>query len=172
MSLRFAPSPTGYLHVGNARTAIINWLISRQMGESFILRFDDTDTERSSEKFISSIKEDLNWLGLTWDFSFKQSERTKNYEEAFHKLKDNNLIYPCYETDDELSLKRSLQRKSGRPPVYDRAALKLTKEDKSKIESQGKLPHWRFKLPDKDFCGKMLFMEKLSLMLNHIVTLC
>ena len=144
--VRFAPSPTGRLHVGNVRTALINWLFSRGQQGKFILRIDDTDLERSTQENEEALKVDLTWLGLTWDESFNQSHRFKVYDEAADKLRAMGLLYPCYETAEELDVKRKIAQTRGRPPVYDRAALTLTEADRAKFEAEGRKPHWRFKL--------------------------
>ena len=152
MVLRFAPSPTGYLHIGNARTAVVNWIMARQLNEKFILRFDDTDCDRSTSAFAEAAREDLSWLGVEWDQSFAQSERLSIYKEVLLKLRREGHVYACYETDEELSLKRVSQRSAGRPPVYDRAATKLSANEIRDLESQGRRPYWRFRLPDEEFC--------------------
>ncbi|MEZ6010414.1 MAG: glutamate--tRNA ligase [Hyphomonas sp.] len=144
--VRFAPSPTGRLHVGNVRTALINWLFAHSRGGKFILRIDDTDLERSTKEYEDALRTDLTWLGLTWDSTFSQSHRFKDYDAAAARLKDMGLLYPCYESADELERKRKIALSRGRPPVYDRAALKLTDEEKAKLEADGVKPHWRFKL--------------------------
>ncbi|WP_394694225.1 glutamate--tRNA ligase [Hyphobacterium sp.] len=144
--VRFAPSPTGKLHVGNVRTALTNVLHARQTGGVFVLRIDDTDLERSTKAFEDGIRKDLSWLGLNWDETFKQSDRFDQYDAAAQKLKDMGLLYPAYETGDELDRKRKIQRAQGKPPVYDRAALKLTDDQKAAYEAEGRKPHWRFKL--------------------------
>ncbi|MEA1941457.1 MAG: glutamate--tRNA ligase [Pseudomonadota bacterium] len=144
--VRFAPSPTGKLHVGNVRTAIFNYLFARKAGGTFLLRIDDTDTERSTQAYEDGIREDLTWLGIVWDETFKQSERFDAYAAAAEVLKQKGLLYACYETGEELERKRRLQMANGRPPVYDRAALQLTDEEKAKLEAEGRQPHWRFKL--------------------------
>jgi glutamyl-tRNA synthetase len=144
--VRFAPSPTGKLHVGNVRTAIFNYLFAKKAGGTFLLRIDDTDTERSTQAYEDGIREDLTWLGLMWDDTFKQSDRFDVYEAAAAKLRAMDLLYPCYETGDELDRKRKLQMKNGRPPVYDRAALDLSDAEKAAFEAEGRKPHWRFKL--------------------------
>ncbi|MEM9938161.1 MAG: glutamate--tRNA ligase [Pseudomonadota bacterium] len=144
--VRFAPSPTGHLHVGNVRTALINWLYAKGQGGTFILRIDDTDTERSTAAYEQGIKDDLTWLGLTWDKTFKQSERVDQYNAAAEKLRGMGLLYACYETADELDRQRKLQRARGKPPIYNRAALELTDDEKAKLEAEGRKPHWRFKL--------------------------
>ena len=144
--VRFAPSPTGRLHVGNVRTALINWLFAKGQQGKFILRIDDTDTERSTQAYEDGIRTDLTWLGLVWDDSFSQSKRFAEYDAAADKLREMGLLYPCYETADELDRKRKIALSRGRPPVYDRAALELSDEDKAKLEAEGRTPHWRFKL--------------------------
>ena len=144
--VRFAPSPTGKLHVGNVRTALTNVLHARQTGGVFVLRIDDTDLERSTKAFEDGIRADLDWLGLNWNETFSQSDRFDKYDAAAQKLKDMNLLYPAYETGDELDRKRKIQRAQGKPPVYDRAALNLTDEQKAAYEAEGRKPHWRFKL--------------------------
>lgn len=144
--VRFAPSPTGKLHVGNVRTALFNYLFARKAGGTFVLRIDDTDLERSTREYEDGIRTDLTWLGMTWDETFKQSERFDRYNAAAEDLKAKGLLYACYETGEELDRKRRLQMANGRPPVYDRAALKLTDAEKAALEAQGRKPHWRFKL--------------------------
>jgi glutamyl-tRNA synthetase len=144
--VRFAPSPTGKLHVGNVRAALWNWLYSRKEGGTFILRIDDTDKERSTAAYEDGIRADLTWLGLSWDKTFKQSERFGDYDVVSDALRGMGLLYPCYETAEELDRKRNLQRLRGAPPVYDRAALSLTEAQKKALEAEGRRPHWRFKL--------------------------
>lgn len=146
VALRFAPSPTGKLHVGSARTALIVWLYARKHGGSFMLRIDDTDLVRSSEENVEDIMEGMKWLGLTWDSFARQRDRAVDYDRAISKLKDNGRLYPCYETEEELALKRKALLAQGLPPIYDRAALTLTAEDHARFEAQGRRPHWRFKL--------------------------
>ncbi len=146
VAVRFAPSPTGRLHVGNARGALLNWLFARKHGGSFLLRLDDTDTARSTEDFAKGIEADLRWLGLDWDRFAKQSDRFPLYTEATEKLKAVGRLYPCYETAEELQLRRKIQLSQKKPPVYDRAALKLTADDRAALEAEGRQPHWRFKL--------------------------
>ncbi|HBS36593.1 MAG TPA: glutamate--tRNA ligase [Parvularcula sp.] len=145
-TVRFAPSPTGKLHVGNVRAALWNWLFSRKDGGTFILRIDDTDKERSTAAYEDGIRADLTWLGLTWDKTFKQSERFGDYDVVSDALRAMGLLYPCYETTEELDKKRNLQRLRGAPPVYDRAALSLTDAQRKALEAEGRRPHWRFKL--------------------------
>ncbi|MEL7109727.1 MAG: glutamate--tRNA ligase [Pseudomonadota bacterium] len=144
--VRFAPSPTGNLHVGNVRTALINWLFVKGQGGKFILRIDDTDLERSTAAYEQGIRDDLTWLGLGWDDTFKQSERFAEYDAAADKLRDMGLLYACYETADELDRQRKLQRARGKPPIYNRAGLNLSAEEKAAFEAEGRSPHWRFKL--------------------------
>ena len=143
---RFAPSPTGRLHVGNIRTALHNWLWARKNGGTFILRLDDTDLERSSEAFVEAIREDLVWLGLAPDEEHRQSTRFGRYEEALQRLVAAGRVYPAYETGQELELKRKVLLGRGKPPVYDRAALALSDADRARLEGEGRRPHWRFKL--------------------------
>jgi glutamyl-tRNA synthetase len=144
--LRFAPSPTGRIHIGNTRTAILNWLMALKTGGQFILRYDDTDTARSKEEYAESIAADLEWMGIKPTRVEYQSKRLDRYNAAAEKLKASGRLYPCYETADELDRKRKRQAAKHLPPVYDRAALKLTNEDRAKLESEGRNPHWRFKL--------------------------
>ena len=144
--VRFAPSPTGLLHVGNARTAMLNWLFAKKENGKFFLRIDDTDTERSKPEYEAAILEDLNWLGLTHDLFARQIERASEHEKAAEKLKASGHLYPCYESADELDRRRKRQIAMKRPPVYDRAALRLTAGDRAKLEAEGRKPHWRFKL--------------------------
>ena len=143
---RFAPSPTGFLHVGNARLALINWLYAKKVGGQFVLRLDDTDAERSTEEYALGIQEDLRWLGLEWDELKKQSDRNANYTAAFEKLKADGKLYACYETGEELDYKRKRQLARKLPPVYDRSALELTGEQKQAFADEGRKPHWRFLL--------------------------
>ena len=142
---RFAPSPTGYIHIGNLRAALFNWLIARKAGGTFILRFDDTDPERSKEIYVDAIREDLEWLGLTWDREERQSHRLDRYAAEADRLRAEGRLYEAYETPTELDLKRKKQLNMGKPPVYDRAALALTDEQKAKLRAE-RDPHWRFLL--------------------------
>ncbi len=144
--VRFAPSPTGRLHVGNVRTALINWLFARGHGGQFVLRIDDTDTERSTAAFEQGIRDDLTWLGLHWDDTFSQSARFAEYGAAADRLRETGRLYACYETAEELERKRKIALSRGRPPVYDRAALELTDKQKAAFEAEGRAPHWRFRL--------------------------
>ncbi|MEQ8293899.1 MAG: glutamate--tRNA ligase [Roseovarius sp.] len=143
---RFAPSPTGYIHVGNLRTALMNFLIARKAGGTFILRIDDTDPERSKEEYVDAIKEDLEWLGLTWDRVERQTQRLDRYAEAADRLRDMGRFYEAFETPTELDLKRKKQLNMGRPPVYDRAALSLSEEEKDALRAERGDGVWRFKL--------------------------
>ncbi|MCC6598161.1 MAG: glutamate--tRNA ligase [Alphaproteobacteria bacterium] len=147
--VRFAPSPTGMMHVGNARTALITWLFARKYGGHYLLRIDDTDQERSKLEYEMAIEEGLRWLGLDWDAKANQKERTALYNEKIQFLKDAGRIYACYETPEELSLKRKTLLSRGKPPLYDRAALSLTDQQKAAFEAEGRKPHWRFLLEDK-----------------------
>lgn len=146
VKVRFAPSPTGRLHVGNVRTALVNWLFAKGRGGVFVLRIDDTDLERSTKEFERGIETDLEWLGLRWDERHNQSARFALYQEAADRLKAEGRLYPCYETQEELDRRRKVQLSRGLPPIYDRAALKLTAEDRVRLEAEGRRPHWRFKL--------------------------
>ncbi|MDO7841366.1 glutamate--tRNA ligase [Sphingomonas immobilis] len=143
---RFAPSPTGLLHVGNIRAALHNWLWARKEGGEFCLRIDDTDAERSEERFVEAIRADLGWLGLAPDAETRQSARFALYEARFEALRAVGRVYPAYETQAELDLKRKIAAGRGLPPLYDRAALTLTDADREKLEAEGIAPHWRFKL--------------------------
>lgn len=147
--VRFAPSPTGFLHVGNARTALITWLFAKRHNGHFLLRIDDTDAERSKVEFEESIEESLIWLGLPWDEKANQKNRMERYNVVIGELKAKGRLYACYETAEELALRRKSQLAQGKPPIYDRAALNLTDEQKKKFEAEGRKPHWRFKLEHK-----------------------
>ena len=142
----FAPSPTGLLHVGNVRAALFNWLYARRYGGNFILRLDDTGRQRSRPEFEVAIEGDLAWLGLAWDSRERQSDRLAHYDRARDALIATSRLYPCYETPEELDFKRKRLLAQGRPPVYDRAALRLDAAARQKLESEGRKPHWRFKL--------------------------
>lgn len=143
---RFAPSPTGYLHVGNIRTALHNWMWAQRMGGRFMLRIDDTDAERSDEAYVTAIRADLAWLGLNPDGEVRQSERFALYEQRFAELVAAGRVYPAYESQQELELKRKIQLGRGLPPIYDRAALALSDADRAALEAAGTRPHWRFRL--------------------------
>jgi glutamyl-tRNA synthetase len=144
--VRFAPSPTGYLHIGNARTALINYLFAKKQDGVFIFRLDDTDQERSSQQFADAIVQDLAWLGLSYEESFKQSDRFERYREAVQQLINAGRLYPCYETQEELDFKRKRLLSKGLPPIYDRGSLNLSQEQKDAFEKEGRRPHWRFLL--------------------------
>ena len=149
VTTRFAPSPTGRLHVGNLRAALHNWLFARQQDGKFLLRIDDTDVERSEERFVEAIRDDLRWLGIDWDGEERQSARSGDYDARFEALRTAGRVYPCYETPQELDLKRKVLLGRGLPPVYDRSALALTDAARAELEASGVRPHWRFKL-DRD----------------------
>ena len=148
VKVRFAPSPTGKLHVGNVRTALVNFLYARAAGGQFMLRIDDTDDERSTAAFERAIRADLSWLGLAWDCEDRQSSRLERYTQALQTLVASGRAYTCYETQDELGLKRKSQLMAGRPPVYDRSSLSLTAEQIAAYEAEGRRPHYRFRLQD------------------------
>lgn len=143
---RFAPSPTGFIHVGNLRTALMNYLIARKSGGTFILRLDDTDQERSKQEYIDALMFDLEWLGLTWDRVERQSLRLDRYHAEAERLKANGKLYECFESPVELDLKRKKQLNMGKPPVYDRASLHLSDDEKAKMRSEGREGYWRFQL--------------------------
>ena len=148
--VRFAPSPTGNIHIGNARPALFNWLFALKTGGRFILRFDDTDRVRSTEEYAANIAADLSWLGIRPHASFRQSDRLDRYAAAKADLVAKGLLYPCYETAEELEYARKRRLARHLPPIYDRAALKLTDADRARLEGEGRRPHWRFRLPNFD----------------------
>ncbi|MCO5065646.1 MAG: glutamate--tRNA ligase [Rhizobiaceae bacterium] len=148
VTVRFAPSPTGYIHIGNARTALFNWLFAMQKGGQFILRFDDTDTERSRQEYADATQYDLHWLGIFPDKQKYQSRRFDIYADAVDTLKAKGLLYPCYETEEELELRRKIRRSRKMPPVYGREALVLSDKEKAEYAAEGRRPHWRFLLPN------------------------
>ena len=147
--VRFAPSPTGHLHVGNARIALANALFARSQNGTFLLRIDDTDPERSRPEYEVGIEQDLAWLGLAWDERFRQSDRISAYAEAAERLKAAGRLYPCFESEEELRFKRDLRLKRGQAPVYDRAMLRMTAEQRAQAEAGGKSPYWRFLLSNE-----------------------
>ncbi|MDC0349321.1 glutamate--tRNA ligase [Alphaproteobacteria bacterium] len=149
MKARFAPSPTGYIHVGNCRTLLINWLFTKEKGGTFLLRLDDTDQERSEKKYEDGLLEDLKWLGLDYDMYEKQSDRMGRYNEIAEILKEEGRLYACYETSEELEFKRKRQAAQSLPPLYDREGLTLTSEQKKSYEAKGRKPHWRFLLKEE-----------------------
>lgn len=161
--VRIAPSPTGLLHIGNIRAALFNYLFARKHGGVFMLRLDDTDRKRSTDEFAEAIKRDLTWLGLTWDAFARQSDNLSRYAEVLEQLKHAGRVYPCYETQAELDLKRKTQLGRGLPPVYDRAALKLSEGDRADLETKGRKPHWRFKLDPVDVTWDDLVQGRKSL---------
>lgn len=144
--VRFAPSPTGRIHIGNGRAAILNWLFALKTGGQFILRYDDTDTARSTEEYANGIAVDLAWLGIVPHRVEWQSKRFDRYDDVAEALRDKGLLYPCYETADELDRRRKRQQARGLPPIYDRAALKLSEDELQTFKAEGRKPHWRFKL--------------------------
>ena len=148
--VRFAPSPTGLLHVGNIRAALFNWLFARRHGGKFLLRLDDTDRQRSKPEYETAIEQDLTWLGLGWDIKERQSDRLSHYDAARDKLIASGRLYACYETPEELDFKRKRLQAQGRPPIYDRTALKLDAAQRATLESEGRKPHWRFKLETEE----------------------
>lgn len=148
-TVRYAPSPTGRLHLGNARPALLNWLFALARSGTYVLRLDDTDTARSTDEFARGIEEDLAWLGITPTLKVRQSDRTALYDAARDRLIADGRLYPCYETENELDRKRMRARAQGKPPIYDRAALSLTTDQKRQYEAEGRRPHWRFKLDGK-----------------------
>ncbi len=148
--VRFAPSPTGMIHIGNVRAALLNWLFVLKAGGQFVLRYDDTDRERSKQEFIDAIAVDINWLGIHPHVVVWQSKRTELYDAAVEKLKAAGRLYACYETAEELERRRRLQLARGLPPIYDRAGLKLTDADRARFEAEGRKPHWRFRLDGRD----------------------
>jgi len=148
MKCRFAPSPTGLLHVGNVRSAVLNWAYAEKNNGKFILRIDDTDQSRSTKEFEKKIKENLSWLGLHWGKTFNQSDRVDNYNLKIEKLKNDGRLYPCFETTEELSLKKKSLLSSGKPPIYDRSSLSLSRNEINKKITSGQKPHWRFKLEE------------------------
>lgn len=146
VKVRFAPSPTGWMHIGNTRTAVFNWLLAKKLGGRFMLRIDDTDVARSKPEYEDAIRDILVWLGLTWDEEARQSARINRYNEVVEKLKSEGRIYACYETAEELEVMRKKLMAQGRPPIYDRGALRLSADDIARYEKEGRRPHYRFKL--------------------------
>ncbi len=167
VTVRFAPSPTGRIHIGNARTALFNWLHRVRHGGRFILRFDDTDRERSRRDHADAIEADLAWLGIVPDAVYRQSERVADYDAAMGRLRAAGLLYPCYETAEELDLKRKVLLARGLPPVYGRDALRLSASERARLESEGRTPHWRFLLPN--FSGDPLVPSRTELSWDDLV---
>ncbi len=162
MKCRFAPSPTGNIHIGNARSAILNWIFCKKHNGEFVLRIDDTDQSRSSKAFEDAIKSDLKWLGLDWSYTFNQSTRNKIYDDKINRLKNDKRLYPCFETEEELSLKKKALLSSGKPPIYDRSSLNLSEEEINQKIKSGKKAHWRFKLDTNDMSWKDLIKGNVS----------
>jgi glutamyl-tRNA synthetase len=159
VKVRFAPSPTGFLHVGNVRTALVNWLFARKHGGHFLLRIDDTDIERSKDEYTTAIREDLGWLGITWDSEEHQSKRFDRYALAAEKLRTQNRLYACYETPEELDIQRKMQASRGLPPIYKRP----TEEQNKKYEVEGRKPHYRFLLNDEEVAWDDLIRGKVAM---------
>lgn len=169
--VRFAPSPTGFLHIGNVRTALFNWLFARKHGGKFILRIEDTDIQRSRERYVNAIMEDLRWLGLDWDEGpdiggeygpYRQSHRKAIYEEYFKILKNKGLVYPCYCTPEELEKRRQLAGKRGEPPRYDNRCRNLTNVEKNRYENEGRKPSWRFMVSERIIKVKDIVRGEIS----------
>ncbi|MBN8910543.1 MAG: glutamate--tRNA ligase [Rhizobiales bacterium] len=168
-SVRFAPSPTGRLHIGNIRTAILNYLLARKGEGTFLLRLDDTDRERSTEEFAEGIRTDLRWLGFEWQREERQSDRRARYAEVAGALKASGHLYACYESEEELDRKRKRQLGRGLPPIYDRTGLKLTDLEKATLEAEGRRPHWRFRLPNTDMASGLLGPEPTIVSWNDLI---
>jgi len=166
--VRFAPSPTGLLHVGNARTAVVNWLFAHKTGGRFFLRIDDTDTERSKPEYEAAIVADLGWLGLTHDLFARQAERADAHAKAAEALKAGGRLYPAYETADELERRRKRQIAMHKPPVYDRAALALSDADRARLEAEGRRPHWRFRLSQSKVRWRDLIRGEVEIDTAHL----
>jgi len=167
VTVRFAPSPTGRIHIGNARTALFNWLFAQKHRGRFIQRFDDTDTLRSRQEYADSILYDLHWLGIFQDATEYQSRRIEAYDAAVERLKAAGVLYPCYETPEELDLRRKIRRTRGLPPVYGREALELTSAQIAEFEGDGRRPHWRFLLPN--FAGDPMEPQRTEIHWNDVV---
>ena len=167
LTVRFAPSPTGNIHIGNSRTALVNWIYAKKNDGHFILRYDDTDLARSKQEFADQILKDLNWMGIEPDRIERQSERFSSYDEAAEDLRSRGLLYACYETPDELDRKRKRQLARGLPPIYDRTGLNLSEEEKNNFEAEGRKPHWRFLIPNFD--GSPENMIRTNITWNDVV---
>jgi glutamyl-tRNA synthetase len=167
VTVRFAPSPTGHIHIGNARTALFNWLFAKKADGRFILRFDDTDVARSRQEYADQIQKDLHWLGIAPDVTAHQSARFATYEAAVETLKAKGLLYACYETAEELERKRRLRLSRRLPPVYGREALKLTDAEREAFEAEGRKPHWRFLLPN--FASDPFAPQRTEIQWNDVV---
>ncbi|TPW34606.1 glutamate--tRNA ligase [Oecophyllibacter saccharovorans] len=168
MKLRFAPSPTGSLHVGNARLAVANYLFARRHNAPLLLRMDDTDANRGRKEHEDSIRRDLKWLGIEWDEEARQSERTARYTEVVEKLKASGRLYPCFESELELRIKREQRLRAGKPPLYDRGMLNMTDEQRARAEANGKVPYWRFRLSDGSKHWNDLVMGESSVKLTAV----
>ncbi|TAN19421.1 MAG: glutamate--tRNA ligase [Rhizobiaceae bacterium] len=167
VTVRFAPSPTGLIHIGNTRTALFNWLFAKQRSGQFILRFDDTDVARSRQDYADAIFRDLEWLGIRPDRIEYQSKRFAAYDAAVERLKKAGLLYACYETAEELELRRKIRLSRRLPPVYGREALKLADAEKATLEREGRKPHWRFLLPN--FASDPFETSRTDICWNDIV---
>lgn len=150
IKVRFAPSPTGWMHIGNTRTALFNYLWTKKMGGKLLLRIDDTDKLRSKKEYEDGIRDALTWLGISWDEEARQSARFARYDEVVEKLKQEGRIYACYDTPEELEFKRKRLLSRGLPPIYDRQALSYTEADIARFQAEGRKPHYRFKLIDEE----------------------
>ena len=170
VAVRFAPSPTGNLHIGNARTAVLNWLFARKHKGHFLLRLDDTDTERSKPEYIENLYEDLKWLGLDYEQFVRQSDRLERYREGQTKLIEAGYLYPCYETPEELERKRKVQLARKAPPIYDRAALSATQEQINQWKKEGRRQYWRFQLQEGIVSWNDFFKGALSFDLCNSVS--
>ncbi|MBB2201275.1 glutamate--tRNA ligase [Gluconacetobacter tumulisoli] len=168
MKLRFAPSPTGLIHVGNARQAIANALFARRHGGTFLLRIDDTDRERSREEYVEALRSDLVWMGIGWDECVRQSDRLDRYALAIERLKASGRLYPCFESEQELAAKREARIRMRKPPIYDRAMLRMTPEQRAQAEANGKIPYWRFRLSDSIVTWNDLVMGRSQVKLTAI----
>lgn len=168
VKVRFAPAPTGKLHVGNVRAALWNWLFARKSGGEFILRIDDTDRERSTEENEDAIRRDLEWLGLDWDETFRQSARFSEYDKVADALREKGLLYACFESAEELERKRRLQRARGLPPVYDRAGLNYTPAQLAEFKAEGRSPHWRYKLSQAPVAWADLVRGETTMDTHHL----
>ena len=167
VTVRFAPSPTGLIHIGNARTALFNWLFALKNSGRFIQRFDDTDIGRSRQEYADAILYDLHWLGIFPDATEYQSKRFDHYWAAVDRLRKAGVLYACYETAEELDLRRKIRRTRGQPPVYGREALTLTHAEIAEYQSDGRKPHWRFLLPN--FSGDPLKPERTEVTWTDLV---
>jgi glutamyl-tRNA synthetase len=161
-TVRFAPSPTGFMHVGNARVALINWLFAQATSGRFLLRLDDTDRARCEDSYAAAIEEDMIWLGLNCNGLSRQSDHLESYDKASGSLREAGRLYPCYETPEELALKRKSLLSRGMPPIYDHAALELSETERGKLEDEGRKPHWRFKLTEGEVAWDDLVHGHLS----------